>query len=160
MILRSFDIPRYFIVICVLTFIFVAALCVNSMWKEHKLKQLLISKPEFETFLEQAKSQRQLNKTYNDLTDSENSPQIPDGIAVEDREVTFNEDYVFPGGFFKGLTVKEARAKIPEINAQIVEWNKEIETDKVQFDKDRQQREALFAQADEDYNAIMEMANQ
>ena len=72
----------------------------------------------------------------------------------------FEDDYVFPDGFFKGLTVAEARERIPEMDARIAEWNEQVEAAMIQFEKEQQEIDAILAEVDEHYKAIMAEAQQ
>lgn len=156
--------PRYFIVICAIVFVSVSALYIHSEWRNHRLKQLLIPTAEFDEFLKDAGRQRELNTLYDELAEDDSSSITVDneieGITVTDGGIVFAADYVFPDGFFEGLTVAEARAKIPEVTAQIDEWNAQLEKSESEVEKNEQKVIAMVEDINADVDAIMEDALQ
>ena len=165
MLRRIQKIPKGFIVTCSVVAISLSALVIHGEWRNHRIKQLLIPTSEFEGFLSDAESQRQLNEHYDDMLSENTSPLITDnnqeeGITVTDSDIEFEEDYVFPDGVFKGLTVEEALAKLPEIDAQIADWNAQIEEDMIQFEKDKQEMDVMVEQAYADLASINEILEQ
>ena len=159
------EMPRYVIVACSVVAISLSALVIHGEWRSHRLKQLLIPTSEFEDFLSDAESQRQLNEYYDDMLNQRTSSTVADNnpvesITVTDSGIRFEKDYVFPDGFFKGLTVDEALAKLPEIDAQITEWNAQIEEDMIQFEKDKREMDVMVEQAYADLDSINKMLKQ
>ena len=165
MLLRITPVPKSFIVLCSVVVGCLVVLFVQSEWKSQRLKQQLIPTSEFEEFLSEAESQGELNKYYDEIRSEHTLPVTVDnesveGISVSDTGIEFEEDYVFPDGFFKGLNVEEAIAKLPEIDAQIAEWNAQIEEDMIQFERDKQEIDVMVEQANAHLASINKMLDE
>lgn len=181
MFVKQLHIPRYFIAICAIVTLTVSALYVHSEWRIRRLKQqFLIADATFQRFLEQADEQQELNETYDDFI-AYHTEQSSDGYALSDTgrpeaaepiehiegvsvtpagTLVFDDSYVFPSGFFEGLTAKEALDEIPKFDAQIAAWNEQIAADKLQMARDMVDIDETYASIQENYEAMMKEAEE